>query len=194
MTSARLASCRRQRRECWLVPHRHEVRAAAALIARPSRSRRRHNGPSATRCGRGKVAAVDGRKERCFEELEALRRETGWEGSRNPLGSCTGNACDQVEPAPWGSPTIVSRPSRAVAASSPRKPPRASDRKPPSSPGRSTGSPSTQVATRVQRRKRMQRTPAAGSFEGQPSESLMVVNSPIARAPMMIRHEFREIA
>jgi hypothetical protein len=40
----------------------------------------------------------------------------------------------------------------------------------------------------------MQRTPAAGSFEGQPSESLMVVNSPIARAPMMIRHEFREIA
>ena len=28
----------------------------------------------------------NGRKERCFEELEALRRETGWAGSHNPLG------------------------------------------------------------------------------------------------------------
>ena len=25
-------------------------------------------------------------KERCFKELEALRRETGWVGARNPLG------------------------------------------------------------------------------------------------------------
>jgi hypothetical protein len=29
----------------------------------------------------------NGRKERCFEALEALRRETGWVGARNPLGS-----------------------------------------------------------------------------------------------------------
>ena len=28
----------------------------------------------------------NGRKECCFEELEALRRETGWAGSHNPLG------------------------------------------------------------------------------------------------------------
>jgi len=28
----------------------------------------------------------NGRKERCFEELEALRRETGWVGAHNPLG------------------------------------------------------------------------------------------------------------
>ena len=28
----------------------------------------------------------NGHKERCFEELEALRRETGWVGARNPLG------------------------------------------------------------------------------------------------------------
>ena len=29
----------------------------------------------------------NGHKERCFEELEALRRETGCVGARNPLGS-----------------------------------------------------------------------------------------------------------
>jgi hypothetical protein len=28
----------------------------------------------------------NGRKERCFEELEALRRETGWAGSHQPAG------------------------------------------------------------------------------------------------------------
>jgi len=28
----------------------------------------------------------NGHKERCFEELEALRRETGWVGAHNPLG------------------------------------------------------------------------------------------------------------
>ena len=28
----------------------------------------------------------NGRKERCFEELEALRRETGWVGAHNTLG------------------------------------------------------------------------------------------------------------
>ena len=69
-----------------LVSHRHALRALLTAV----RGLRHTDGITkmelARRIEGAKWLLWHGRQERCLQRLEVLRRETGWAGSRNPLG------------------------------------------------------------------------------------------------------------